>query len=241
MSVYYNAPIELWRGFLDNPKKVLEEILNYTSVEYDDKDSASKALGVTYWDWKGTKEKGNELRKRKDYTGVIFSISYEMYWDYRNHAKDEHDNLLLLGYLALKSIGGHNRISFTNSAFMFCRMAGYGRMSDLQKEGYEYNQQAKKWFKNGCQAKETPAILNYMRTDDVRGYHCEKLRYALMESFDNFHCYSRKGKRGFAFIFDNEKTREEYWKMMAKQLDERGNDKNRNQIKEQMRKATWDY
>lgn len=235
--IYYNTPVELWRGFLDRPKDVLRNILCYASAEYDDEKTAAKALRVSYGDgWEETKDDGGELRGRKDYSGVTFSIPNTLYWDYRDHAKDEHDNLLLLGYLALKSIGGHNRISFTNSAFMFCRMAGYGRMSDLQKEGYKYNQQAKKWNKS-C----VPVLFKYMRTDKIRGYYCEKLRYALMESFDDFHCYSRKGKRGFAFIFGNEKTRVEYWKMMAKQFDERGNDKKRNLLKEQMLEATWCY
>ncbi len=234
--VYFNAPVELWRGFLDKPKDILEDVLNYASAEYGDKDTASKALNVTYGSWESAKKNGDGLRKRKDYSGVTFSIPSDMYWEHRNHNKGEEDRLFLLGYLALKSIGGHGRISCTNSAFMFCRMAGYGRMEDFRKEGFKYDPKKKKWNRQ-----PESAILRYMRTDKMRGYHCEKLRYALMEAFDNFHCYSRKGKRGFAFIFGSEHSREEYWKMMAKHFDERGNDSKRNLLKEQMRKITQDY
>lgn len=229
---YYNAPIELWQGFLDKPKDVLEDVLDYVSAEYDTEDEAASVLCVSYGSWDRAYEHGKELRECKEYSGVLFSISRTKYWFFHDHKTSKDENLLLLAYLALNSIGGRGRISFTNSAFMFCRMAGYGRMYELQK--YKYNPKTKKW-----NVTPTPTIFEYMKNPAMMGYYCEKLRYALMsaEEYPDFTCYSEKGKRGFAFTFDNEKSKDELWREMRDAMRINSTSAKHNELKERMKQA----
>lgn len=229
---YYNAPIELWQGFLDEPRNILYDVLGYASAEYDTQEEAESVLGVSYVGWEKTYKHGKELRESKEYSGVLFSISRSKYWYFRNHKTSNEENLLLLEYLALNSIGGRGRISFTNSAFMFCRMAGYGRMSELPK--YKYNPKTKKWS-----VASVPKIFEYMKNPAMMGYYCEKLRYALMstDAYPDFTCYSEKGKRGFAFTFDNEKSKDELWREMRDAMQTRSASARQNELKERMKQA----
>ncbi len=201
-AVYFNAPIELFQQYMDEPHKVLDDVLSYATAEYDTEEEAKENLCVSYGDWEKAHGRGVELRQNKDYSGVVFSIPRELYWDYANHSKGDEENLLLLCYLALKSVCYNGRIAKSNSAFMFCRMAGYARLSDFP---YEYDTKKKRW-----NVIPQPKILRYMKTARMMKYYSENLRLDLMLKFDNFHCYSQSGKRGFAFVFGTDKSREEY-------------------------------
>lgn len=229
---YFNAPIEIWQGFLENPHDILRNVLNYASAEYDNENDASSALCVNYGNWDSDYKQGKELRRKKDYSGVMFSISRSKYWHFRDHKTSKEDNLLLLAYLALNSIGGRGRVSFTNSAFMFCRMAGYGRMSDMPK--YKYSPKTKKWNEA-----RVPAIFEYMKNSAMMGYYCEKLRYALMsaDEYPDFTCYSEKGRRGFAFTFDEGKSKDELWREMRDAMRIRSTSAKHNELKERMKQA----
>lgn len=220
-AIYFNAPIELWRGFMEKPQKVLSDVLDYATAEFESEEEATNKLGVSYRDWLKCYENGVKLRNRK-YSGVVFSIHREWYWEYRNHEKDDYDKLLLLALLALRSISYNKRITLSNSAFMFCRMAGYGRMDEIRN--ITYNKEADRW------SEPVTGIFRYMKTAKMMGYYCEKLRLDLMLRLDNFHCYSQKGKRGFVFVFGTDKSREGYIRELHAYIN-RTKDSERNKLK----------
>ena len=53
-NYYYIAPIELWRGFMEEPDKILNDVLAFETAAYSTKEQAEEALGVSYGSWEET-------------------------------------------------------------------------------------------------------------------------------------------------------------------------------------------
>ena len=225
-NYYYIAPIELWRGFMEEPDKILNDVLAFQTAAYSTKEQAEEALGVSYGSWEETIKRGVELRgKKSKYCGLCFDIPRILFWDYLKDTKTEWDNLLLLALLAHKTIGGrHGDIRSTNSEFMFARMAGYRKPAFLPKP---------QMLKSGeVKYGEGAKLHRYMKDKRTMSRYGAMLRLDLMNRFNNFHCYSQKGKRGYVFTFGSEHPRETYIKMMIATMGARGNDAKRKALKE---------
>lgn len=207
-EIYYNTPIELWQGYLENPHGVLKNVLDYCTAEYSDEPTARKKLCVKYGDFETDHENGEFLRNKKEYSGVVFSIPNNIYWEYRDSIKSEWENVLLLAFLALKSIARNGRIARTNSQLLCCRMSGFGLMEQFKQS---LNKKRNKYD-------TPPAIYKYMKNPRLARYYCEKIRFDLMARYKHFHSFSMRGKRGFMFVFGNQYTRAEYWALMSKQM-----------------------
>lgn len=225
--VYYTAPIELWQDFLENSNKVLVGVLEYCACQYDSLEEAQSKLLFSGGNWDNMKKNVKSIGK--DFRGVKFSISRKLYWDYRDCKKSEDDKLLLLAYLALNSIRGS--FTFSNSTYLFSRMAGYGSMEDF-KEDWKKNK------KGGYNYKfHNHAIAKYAKSNQILGRTCAKLRFDLMRAFPHVHCYSEQGKRDFAFMFDDKKSRQECFDILARMMHHRGKTTQRNELKEMMAQA----
>lgn len=221
--IYYNVPIELWRGFLDNPSDVLSNVTRYFAAKnYANVEEAETGMGMTFHNKEKSWKEGVKLLQG-NYSGVLFSIAKNVYWNIYNEPKEEYRLLLLLAYLAINSMSGHREINITSTKAMFCRMAGYVREQDIPRD--------RKGIPN------IGIISKYMKNARSMNYHGEKIRLELMTMYKNLHFYSEKGKRGFAFMKTTDYTREECWRMMSEGLSERTKTYQRNAIKEQMRKA----
>lgn len=226
--VYYTAPIELWRDFLNRPKETLDNVFYYCAAEYDTIEKARTTMKFDNGNWETIKSEGDKLRG-KAYGGVTFSISKRLYFDYYKNKKSEYDNLLLLAYLALNSIRGS--FTFSNSTYLFSRMAGYGSMEDF-KEDWKKNK------KGGYNYKfHNHAIAKYAKSNQILGRTCAKLRLDLMRAFPHVHCYSEQGKRDFAFMFDDKKPRQECLDILARMMHHRSKTTQRNELKEMMAQA----
>ncbi|MBQ9473848.1 MAG: hypothetical protein IJU81_05510 [Bacteroidales bacterium] len=229
-TVYLTVPIEIWREFLDKPKDTLLNVFSYCATEYESIEEARKAIGFSNGNWESMTELGEELRLRQ-YGKSVFSISKKLYFDYFENKKSEYDNLLLLAYLALNSMRG--KFTFSNSTYLFARMAGYGTMDDF-KEDWKKNKKGGYDYRYRC---NNIAISKYSKSKQILGRTCAKLRLDLMRAYPHVHCYSEQGKRDFAFMFDEKKPREYCIKELARIMHYRGKTVQRDELKEMMKKA----
>lgn len=200
--IYYNAPIELYRRFLEQPKKCLEDVLHWCVVDYAKTNNADyfrtqQALNFEGGTFTKAKERVNELNKKNVFSGVTFSIPRSFYWDYRDHDKAEKELKCLLCYLALKSIQGKKRYYYAENAKMFRRMCGYGRKEDFEAADKEELGKLGRVFKSERNMQESG----------------RRIREATMLQFDSFHCsLHTRGKRHFFFMIayeDRKKCMEE--------------------------------
>lgn len=157
---FYNFPVTLLRGFLDESRRadILSSILYYATysravqiAQYEDgldetevdEDHFISAMKELNWSWDGNypsqrvqkaMKQGREIKqanKKAPHTGIARSI----YWDYHNNKKTEWQVAQLLGFLALKSIAGDSekrRAVLVNNAHWMARMSGLIRATDWE-------------------------------------------------------------------------------------------------------------
>lgn len=195
-QIYFNAPIELYRRFIDDTRQCLDNVLDYCIAEYDTAKDAEERYQIEIGDWGRSKMNGTKLRKGT-YNGTQFSIPRHIFFDYYENykTKTQRQIEMLLGYLALKSISGRWPMIHTCNDFMFARMAGYPSTKALPDR-------AKLGLIAQC---NTPDKLRRVRND-------------IMDHFLTVHIYSKKHGRGFCVMFTHESehlTRRECMERMA--------------------------
>ena len=184
---YYNAPIELYRRFLEHPTKCLDSVLDYLSTEYkeEEKQKATDELGVNWGNWEASYSRGVDLRFTSHFSGVTFSIPRSLFWDYYEKHKTEKELKCLLCYLALKSIQGKKKYYYAENAKMFRRMCGYGRKEDFEMASKEELGKLGRVFSSNRNMQESG----------------RRIREATMLQFDSFHCSMHtRGKGHFYFM-----------------------------------------
>ena len=139
---YFNFPIVLIRGFMNDTRKCLDDVFDYCIYEFskDNSEAETKEFFriLTYNREKSMKH-GKELYssiKNEAYTGLAVSL----FWQYYKEYKTDMDKITLLAFLAIKSIVG-NRVccKVTNQNLIYCRMAGFTNIQELlPKEIAEY-------------------------------------------------------------------------------------------------------
>ena len=139
-EIFYNAPIGLYRGFLDNDEsrqRVLNDVLDYAAyIEY-----------ISIKECKNEEERWNKVRENLSFTGgenetirqrgesfwklhskePHFSLNSKIYWRFRDAYNSDEECILLLAYLALKSICGKKRWAKTTNAMWLSRIDGKNR------------------------------------------------------------------------------------------------------------------
>lgn len=140
---YFNFPIVLIQGFMNDTRKCLTDIFDYCIYEFSKGNSDEETRAFFRIASYGNKEKtmnhGKELYfriKNEAYTGLAVSL----FWQYYNDYKTDLDKITLLAFLAIKSIVG-NRVccKVTNQNLIYCRMAGFTNIQKLlPKEIAEY-------------------------------------------------------------------------------------------------------
>ena len=141
---YLNFPIILIRNFLDDPKLIYTKILycgiyNYARTLYHPEDMEDKVeqtiqyLGVKKVDDKKKiiefAESVMNSNNKKAMTGIETALLNEYYLNY----KSEFEKIVLLAYLATVSIIGPSAYKKMTNELLFCRMAGYNSISDINK------------------------------------------------------------------------------------------------------------
>lgn len=135
---YYNVPIELLKGFINDSIRCLDDVLYFAtyeqSLKYEiDNDeepllknykTAMSWLGYNGGNTKKDFERGEELYNSLNIGYARVGINRELFWDYYKNKKTEFEKILFLAHLALKSIIGNKPYIKTNNQFWFSRMAG---------------------------------------------------------------------------------------------------------------------
>lgn len=158
---YYNFPVCLLKGFIGNPKSVLDSILDFAVYEHSDKlgigtevdrfKASSDYFGIKFGSEKGSFKNGKELFDSIDTRTARAGISKAVFWDYYKNAgrKSDFEKVCLLGHLAFKSILGNKPSAKTNNELWFSRMSGFSekveaREWELALERYYNHYQTRK-------------------------------------------------------------------------------------------------
>ena len=122
---FYHFPVAILAKGLT--ERSLQEMLNFAIGSYLEENQASiiearDGLGFSG----GDEEQAQATFERYKNSRAKTSISRELYWQWRNNVENESENskLLLLAFLAVKSIVGSKKYTITNYDFLLARMAG---------------------------------------------------------------------------------------------------------------------
>lgn len=144
-NIYYNAPCELYQGFLEDDKtfrSVLTRITDFVlydrcqvknrSLEEEEiREIGSEELGVEYNDpiyaWKQGKKLYQKYIDEPRNSPAFFSLSKSAYWHFREEETTEWERAVLLAYLAIKSMVGKREMIKTNMLLICLRMEGHTR------------------------------------------------------------------------------------------------------------------
>ena len=209
---YFNFPIQLLEGFMEDSFIPLLNILSYClyvhSQSYDDdeydedEDGEYDDLGlwkirraadyylVTVGDPESIYKRGSALSKKYNRSTPHCGLNRSIYWDYRDNHKTDFQKICLLAFLSIKSIIGNKKYCKITNDYWLSRMAGLTK---------------------ACKVDQLPQSIKYYATE-------YKLRRIKNELRLNWHLasYSRQ-IRGFYvsfslpledLVFEAEKNRE---------------------------------
>lgn len=131
---YFNFPIQLLQGFLEDKQTVLENIcyyavyshsltLKYRDIERKIKESES-FFNVTLQDYKNVLKQGEILVNSIPENSPKVGINLSVFSDFYNNDKTEFEKVTLLGFLAIKSILQKKSYCKITNKFWLSRMAG---------------------------------------------------------------------------------------------------------------------
>lgn len=132
---YFNFPVELLAGFMDDSKAVLSNVCDYSIYEHflklcegtvDERmSSACHYFGITLSNSTKSRSNGRMLYDSIDRNSPKVGISLSIFWDYYNNNKDPFEKACLLAFLALKSIIQNKPYCKLENRFLWARMDGY--------------------------------------------------------------------------------------------------------------------
>ena len=142
---YLNAPIEIYKGFLVDSKKVLFNVIAYacydlaTTQGFDFKEAANY-FNVTFNNLKSAEIIGQQLFSSLPRNTAFVGISKALFRDYLHNDKTDKERAYLLCYVAIKSIIGNKKYCKLNNNFMLSRMDGNNKtLQSYSPEIERYN------------------------------------------------------------------------------------------------------
>lgn len=134
---YFNFPIVMLDDFMQDRRKCLSDIVDYTIYKYmhdeieDFQDNpiesilqAARDMLVTLGNEEQTYLNGETIFNSLNDNLPLVGIRRNVYWDYHDNEKTEFEKIVLLAYLALRSILGNKEYVNVKNDFWFSRMAG---------------------------------------------------------------------------------------------------------------------
>jgi hypothetical protein len=130
---YFNVPVQLFNGFMDDSKKCLNSVFDYAIYQHSLKLTGTqaerlKAACKWYVVQAGNNSKtiadGKELTENTPENSPKVGLSLSMFWDFYNNDKSDFDKICLLGYLAIKSILQKKPYWKLDNKFWLSRMDG---------------------------------------------------------------------------------------------------------------------
>lgn len=149
---YFNFPVQLLGGFMDNSIKILDSIADYAVYEHslklilgseieNMKDSANY-YNITLGNYKKSLENGKLAYNRLPNNSPKVGLNLSLFWDFYKDEKTEFDKICLLGFLAIKSILGSKAYCKLDNKFWLSRMDGQTKsindFDELSKEISQY-------------------------------------------------------------------------------------------------------
>lgn len=149
---YFNFPIQLLEGFIDNDIQILENILHYAiyshylKLEYGDEGEriieSANFFGVSLASEKRTLERGEMIVDSISPNSPLVGINLSIFFDFYQNDKTEFEKVTLLGFIAIKSILQKKSYCKITNNFWLSRMDG--KASSI-KEIYELSEPIKKY------------------------------------------------------------------------------------------------
>ena len=130
---YFNVPIQLFRGFMDDSLNCLNNVFDYAIYEHSLKlngvqierfRAACKWYGVTPGNENESFRNGREKVLNADKKSPKVGISKTIWFDFYKNDKSDFDKICLLGYLAIKSILQNKAYCKIDNKFWLSRMDG---------------------------------------------------------------------------------------------------------------------
>jgi hypothetical protein len=139
---YFNFPIQLLEGFMENHKKCLSEISCYAvyrhslKLEYGSElekmKNSSSEFNMSFGNIQESLKTGKSLNQK--YSGCpITGINIKTYWQFYDNQKTEYEKITLLAYLALKSIIGTKAMHKVTNEYWLSRMDGKPEKCELSQ------------------------------------------------------------------------------------------------------------
>lgn len=198
---YYNFPIQLVQGFMEDSKQSLLNISHYCiyRIFYENFEKydgtftgyqrACTDFGMEYKNVADAYKNGMELYNATIDKSPMVGMSSSIYWDYFTNEKTEFEKICLLGDLAFKSILGAKSYIKLDNKYWFSRIDGSVKSIDKElisdKVRRFLNEYQTKKIKNELIANWGLAsysrynrgfYVSYKMTLDDLAYHAEKIR-----------------------------------------------------------------
>ena len=123
-----NFPITLLVGFMTDSAQKMSNIISYCVYELftktQDKEYTQKIIRLSAESWKLATTEGEELHRITPRNVPFGGLSVPTVWEYMNQPKTDFDKVVLLAFVAFKSILGSKAYYKTTQAEVFKRMAG---------------------------------------------------------------------------------------------------------------------
>jgi len=208
---YFNLPIQLLSGFMQDSFKILNDIFDYCLYVKAQKLEGSETkrfqdagtyFGAKIGNVRKTAENGQRLFDSIPANSPMTGMSLNIFWDFYKNYKTDFEKVCLLGYLGLKSIIQNKPYCCIGNAFWLARMDGkvisvkdFGELSDeIRKYANEY---------------QTVKIKRALRDSwnlKFYSYHLKGCYYSFTLPQDEL-------------VFQAEKTRKKNKEIAAKKLD----------------------
>jgi len=130
---YFNVPVQLFSGFLQNSTICLNNVFEFAIYEHSMKltgtqeerfKAACKWYAVMPGNYKENAENGKKLKENTPEKSPKVGISRTMFFDFYQNEKSDFDKICLLGYLAIKSILQKKPYQKIDNKFWLARMDG---------------------------------------------------------------------------------------------------------------------
>lgn len=132
---YFNFPVPLLKGFLNNPNKIINNIIDFGlykqaqsyggGKQRDNIQKAADYLGITLGNVSESIRIGSDLYwNYKGESVPMTGISKSLLFSFRDNEKTEFDLVCLLAFLSIKSIIGNKGFIRITNKFWLSRMAG---------------------------------------------------------------------------------------------------------------------
>lgn len=140
---YFNVPIALFRGFLDDSLECLNNVFDYATYSHSQTLEGSQAeqykatlkwFGVTASNHTNSIKNGKELSGSIPLNSPMVGINKTMYFDFYQNDKTEFDKVCLLGFLAIKSILQKKTYWKLDNKFWLSRMDGKNKSVEFFSE-----------------------------------------------------------------------------------------------------------